>query len=108
MSAEVITMDEFKKDAAKSEDNWPKEGTPVSDEEVQSWHEWGQRHSLDLLRCADTPFQILTLIENLAEALLISGDESSEDCIASVKEALRAAVTRGIENFETPCPECGE
>ena len=88
MSAEVITMDEFKKDAAKSEDNWPKEGTPVSDEEVQSWHEWGQRHSL--------------------EDLLISGDESSEDCIASVKEALRAAVTRGIENFETPCPECGE
>ena len=47
MSAEVITMENFKKDAAKS---GAEESAPVSDEEVQSWHEWGQSHSLDLLK----------------------------------------------------------
>ena len=105
MSAEVITMENFKKDVAKS---GAEEVTPVSDEEVQSWHEWGQSHSLDLLKCADTPFQILTLVENLAEDLLISGAGVEKDSIDSVKEALRTAVERGIENFETPCSECGE
>jgi len=103
MSAEVISMEEFKSGYVTSSEM----------EEIKKVWEWGATYSEYLINECDSSTQIMALLENLAEDLMIvttneHGDRFTESSKEKYKQDLRNSLEDGFERFENPhiCPQC--
>ena len=103
MSAEVISMEEFKSGYVTSSEM----------EEIKKVWEWGATYSEYLINECDSSTQMMALLENLAEDLMIvttneHGDRFTESAKEKYKQDLRDSLEDGFERFENPhiCPQC--